>query len=272
MDQAYFKVRFFLIGLCAVMVFGTIGFMFIESLSLADAFYFSIVTIATVGYGDIHPLTQTGKIFAVLLIITGVGTFLGMVATATELMLSKRELKIRLEKLNMVIGAFFSEVGTSLLLDFSRLDAGKDTLRKDLVITNDWTDADFLNARKNLLKDDFRIVIDRADLEELRSFLLGKRGFLLRLLENPVLLEHESFTDLLRAVFHLCEELTIRSHIKSLPDSDRAHLSNDMQRVYSRLVIQWLDYMRYLKYNYPYLFSLSVRTNPFDRDASPVVK
>lgn len=272
MDPAYFRVKFFLIGLCAVMVFGTIGFMVIENLSLADAFYFSIVTIATVGYGDIHPLTQTGKIFAVLLIVTGVGTFLGMVANATEIMLNKRELKSRLEKLNMVIGAFFSEVGTSLLLDFSKFDARKDTLRKDLVITNDWTETDFLIARNNLLKDDFRIVIDRIDLEELRKFLLGKRDFLLRLLENPVLLEHETFTDLLRAVFHLSEELTIRSHIKSLPDSDRAHLSTDIQRVYARLVIQWLDYMCHLKHNYPYLFSLSVRTNPFDRDASPIVK
>jgi hypothetical protein len=36
-------------------------------------------------------------------------------------------------------------------------------------------------------------------------------------------------------------------------------------------VHQWLDYLRYLKTNYPYLFSLAIRTNPFDEKASPVV-
>jgi len=38
------------------------------------------------------------------------------------------------------------------------------------------------------------------------------------------------------------------------------------------LVHQWLDYMKHLKDNYPYLFSLAMRANPFDQDASPIVK
>ena len=44
-------------------------------------------------------------------------------------------------------------------------------------------------------------------LEETKKYLMGKRRFLLALLENPNLLEHETFTDSLRAVFHLTEEL-----------------------------------------------------------------
>jgi hypothetical protein len=38
------------------------------------------------------------------------------------------------------------------------------------------------------------------------------------------------------------------------------------------LVQQWLEYVKYLKDNYPYLFSLAMRTNPFDQTASPFVK
>jgi hypothetical protein len=140
------------------MVFGTLGFMAVEGLSLADAFYFSIVTIATVGYGDIHPATHVGKILAIILIIMGVGTFLGVVANSTEMMLNRRENKVRLQNL------------------------------------------------------------------------------------------------------------------KKLPDSDLKHLSGDIQRSYNLLVDQWLDYMSYLKNNYPYLFSLAMRTNPFDEKASPVVE
>ena len=101
---------------------------------------------------------------------------------------------------------------------------------------------------------------------------MKKRDFLLRLLENPTLLEHEAFTDLLRAVFHLTEELQSRQSGIELPPNDYMHLAGDIKRVYSLLVQQWLDYMKYLKVNYPYLFSLAMRTNPFDQEASPVVQ
>ena len=94
----------------------------------------------------------------------------------------------------------------------------------------------------------------------------------MRLLENPTLLEHESFTELLRTVFHLTEELTFRDDIGRLPDPDKMHIAGDIKRVYHLLVNQWLTYMKHLKDNYPYLFSLAMRTNPFDQKASPVIK
>jgi hypothetical protein len=56
-----------------------------------------------------------------------------------------------------------------------------------------------------------------------------------------------------------------------LPESDRGHLAIDIERIYGLIVHQWLDYMNYLKSNYPYLFSLAMRANPFDQCASPVV-
>jgi hypothetical protein len=115
------------------------------------------------------------------------------------------------------------------------------------------------------------VAVDAADLQELCRYLKERRGFHLRLLENPVLLEHESFTDLLRAVFHLTEELERREDFSGLPESDIAHLSGDIARVYSLLVGQWLGYMEYLQKNYPYLFSLAMRSNPFDETASAIV-
>ena len=102
-------------------------------------------------------------------------------------------------------------------------------------------------------------------------WLRERRDFLLRLLENPNLLDHEAFTAALRAVFHLLEELDHREDFSSLPDSDIDHLEGDARRAYALLVQQWIDYMVYLKERYPYLFSLALRTNPFDRVASPVV-
>ena len=97
MDALKSRLRIFLVVLLVIVVLAIFGLMIIEDLSLPDALYFTIVTVATVGYGDIHPATLGGKILAVVLIITGVGTFLGVLANATEIMLNRRERKVRIE-------------------------------------------------------------------------------------------------------------------------------------------------------------------------------
>jgi hypothetical protein len=117
-----------------------------------------------------------------------------------------------------------------------------------------------------------KIKSQECDLNVLKEFLLDKRSFMLGLLENPNLLEHDQFTDLLWAVFHFTEELGHRKKLKGLPESDYQHLSGDMIRVYRSLIVQWLAYMHHLKESYPYLFSLALRTNPFDENASPEIR
>jgi hypothetical protein len=271
-DPLRFRLKIFLIIFLVVMALGTLGFMAVEHMSLADAFYFSVVTIATVGYGDIHPATPPGKILAILMIVFGVGTFLGVIANATEIMLNRREKLARLKKVNTVIGVFFSEVGRYLLTVFSDHDPHLDALRRDLVVTANWTEKDFVRSSNDLRNYNYSVAIQEVDLEKLKGFLLGKRGFLVGLMEHPALLEHESFTELLYAVFHLAEELAYREDLTGSPDTDKTHLAGDITRAYVLLVNQWLDYMEHLKTHYPYLFSLAMRTNPFDQDASPVVK
>jgi len=186
-------------------------------------------------------------------------------------LLSIRSKRERLEKLNMVIGTFFSEVGTNLLTYLSDCDPDLDRVRSLLLIRNDWSDQDFRDLAGDLEKYEYRIEAEKIDLGSLHEFLHERRNFLLRLLENPVLLEHQAFTELLRAVFHLTEELERRERLDGLPLSDLAHIEGDLIRVYRNLGGQWIAYMHYLKKNYPYLFSLAMRTNPFDRNASPVV-
>ena len=186
-------------------------------------------------------------------------------------LLGEREKRHRLEKLNMVIGTFFSEVGTRLVVYFSDFDPKLDQIRNSLIVTGEWSEQEFAAVSKRLKNYEYSVEIHRVDLEVLRAFLIEKRGFLVRLLENPNLLEHESFTDLLRAVFHLTEELECRDDVRSLPETDCNHIAGDIRRAYVLLVHQWLDYMKHLKDNYPFLFSLAIRTNPFDQTASPVV-
>src|SRR5271157_5924615 len=101
-DPIHFRLTIYLIIFLAVLIGGTVGFKVVENKSWIDAFYFIIVTMATVGYGDVHPVTVGGKIFTIFLIVLGVGTFLGVVANATEMMLSRRDKQIRMNKMNMV--------------------------------------------------------------------------------------------------------------------------------------------------------------------------
>jgi len=187
-------------------------------------------------------------------------------------LLSQREKQNVLKKMNMVIGAFFSEVGTGLLMLFSAFDPGAEDLVGRLADVGDWGRRQFQDAVKDLSARGFELDSGRGDLGRLRDFLAGKRPFLLRLLENPNLLEHESFTDLLWAVFHLTEELIHRGDLQALPASDHDHLAGDVKRAYRRLLRQWLAYMNHLRVDYPYLFSLAARTNPFDAEASAVVE
>lgn len=271
MESIKSRLKIYLIIFFALIVLGTLGMMIIEKKSLIDSFYFVVVTMSTVGYGDVHPVTDLGKIFTIFIIITGVGTFLGVIANFTEIILAKREMESRMEKLNMIIGIFYSEVGLELLSWFSRYDPNFDAIRHSLIITGNWTDEKFIATGKESLKHDFSVDVSQVDFHALKGFLTAKRDFLLRLLENPVLLEHQSFTDLLRAVFHLPEELAYRSSFDDVPKPDANHLAGDIKRSYHLMVAEWITYMKYLKNNYPFLFSLAVRTNPFNKEASVVV-
>jgi len=194
-----------------------------------------------------------------------------MVTLIIHGVLSLREKRAIMDKLNMVIGAFFSEVGNGLLDAFSNLDPDSAGLRKGLILSADTSASDFTALRQRLQTHDYAVRTDQNALGDLRGFLTTRRDFLLRLLENPNLLEHESFTDLLWAVFHLAEELGHRQDVRRLPETDYEHLMGDITRAYKVLTVEWLAYMEHLRDNYPYLFSLAMRTNPFDPDASPEV-
>lgn len=186
--------------------------------------------------------------------------------------LNLREKRALMEKLNMVIGAFFSEAGTRLLGELAACDPDEEGIRKELMVKGSWTKAEFDAAAQAIRGHEFRIDLNLGDLADLRERLIPRREFLLRLLENPNLLEHESFTGLLMAVFHLMEELAARSDVRQLPDADRHHIAGDMKRIYGLLTAEWLDYMKYLHEHYPYLFSFAMRTNPFDPVAAPEIR
>ena len=187
-------------------------------------------------------------------------------------LLGRREQQARLKKLNIVIGVFFSEVGMELLGACLALERRADELAGELGQAASWSP-----ARLEAEAARYRAWAPSAEakveaLEAVRVLLAERRGVLKSLMTNPRVLEHEHFTDLLWAVFHLAEELGERGRIGDLPESDLAHLAGDVQRVFPILIAEWLSYLRHLQEDYPYLYSLAGRTNPFDPQARVEVR
>ncbi len=194
-----------------------------------------------------------------------------LVVIVIERILARREKQSIMNKLNMVVGAFFSEVGTELLQRLLGCFTKKAEIGQQLNIDNSWNHSDFKKAMAfaRALEDKPHCL--DIDLEALKAFLMEKRTFLLALLENPNLLEYESFTELLWATFHLDEELEARPSVNNLPETDLEHIAGDIKRLYGHLAAEWVAYTEHLKANYPFLFSLVARTHPFQEHPSAVV-
>ena len=193
------------------------------------------------------------------------------VTFVVDRLLADRERQARQHHMNMVIGTFFSSTGNDLLRRLRGFMPCDGEVCSRFAVGLKWSDEDFRRAVTYAAEVKLPIAVNAAGLADLCNFLSGQRDFLLRLLENPTLLEHEAFTDLLWAVCHVAEELAARERLDDLPASDLEHLTGDIARAYSLLVIQWLQYLLHLRANYPYLFSFAVRTNPLIPDARPEV-
>lgn len=265
------RLRIFIVLFISITISGTIGFMVLEEVPFLDALYYNIVTMSTVGYGDIHPTHLSTRLLAIFIIVFGGGTFIGFVANATEMMLLQRDVKQRMRKQNIVLGIFFSEMGYHLLKLFFSYDRDREKLSGMLKIDLDWSEAKLLALVKGLEQNVPKVDISKVNLNGLIQFLNEKHKFTLSLLENPALIENEGFTELLLAVAHLFEELKSRASLDLLPETDLNHLSGDINRGYARLVEEWLLYLIHLKKHYPYLYSLAARKNPFNPNASVVI-
>ncbi|MFC1855603.1 hypothetical protein ACFL2A_03560 [Thermodesulfobacteriota bacterium] len=188
-----------------------------------------------------------------------------LVTVIIHKLLEKREKQAIMEKLNILVGVFFSEVGSDIMKYLIQYDQNIELLQDKLTMSRKLESKDFQGMIKFLKSHKRSIEISKEDLEGLAKLLKSKRYFLVTLLQNPVLLEHESFSELLRSLFHLEEEFTKRLDIHQLCDKDYSHIKFDIWKSYKALLIEWVEYMEYLKNGYPYLFSFTVAINPLTK-------
>jgi hypothetical protein len=195
-----------------------------------------------------------------------------LVTLIIQSLLERRQKLALIGMMSTVIGAFYSELGRPLILVLTNDGTNHPNFGTDLKVHANWTGKDYDLAVEKIAEKDLDLKLNANDLLNLKKLLTEKRSFLLGMMENPNLMEHERFTELLLALFHLQEELMNRKDVLSLPPTDIKHLNKDAERAYSLIIREWIFHVRHLQVNYPYLFSLAVRTNPFDPGVDSVVR
>jgi hypothetical protein len=83
------------VTLLFLLALGTLFYMTYEKWSLVDSLYFSVTTIATVGYGDLHPTTPISKVFTIFYIFFGVGIGIFIFSSLAKSYLDGRERRMR---------------------------------------------------------------------------------------------------------------------------------------------------------------------------------
>ncbi|MFH1218095.1 MAG: NAD-binding protein [Pseudomonadota bacterium] len=122
------KILIAIIFCGAIIVAGTVGYMVIDGYPPVDAFYMAVITISTVGYGEIRPLSDAGRIFTIFLILTGIGSLAFVGHAVVESLLEKvwfsnseaKKMKRRIDQLKghyIICG--FGRVGESAVEHFS---------------------------------------------------------------------------------------------------------------------------------------------------------
>lgn len=156
----------------AIIAYGTIGFHFIEGQPWTVSFYWTFVTIGTVGYGDYSPETALGMYFTITLIVLGIGTFALAVESLLEFLVKRQQLRlmglINVERSNHVVICGWTESTMECVKDIGKdfeifvLDEDEDVRKK--VLSNK---ANFVHGDPTRIKD-----LEKANVKGAKSIIV----------------------------------------------------------------------------------------------------
>lgn len=177
-----------------------------------------------------------------------------VVTVVLENLIAYRAKKERMNKINMLVSLFFSEIGYDLMGIF---------IKSDFTLENYKSSFTNLDDMESTLKNhSYSIDMNKIDLQLLENKLVENKDLFINLMSNENILDHYLFSNLIISTLHLRDELIFRKN-KAIISSDIVHLKEDSLRVYKNIVIQWIEYLHYLKKHYPYLYNNALNINPF---------
>jgi voltage-gated potassium channel len=130
--EALQRLRYAIVALATILVAGTLGYRFIEGLSFLDSLYMTLITITTVGFKEVSPLSPAGKIFTMVIILGGVGTVFYALIAAMEFMveghffglIGRRAMERRIAELqNHYIICGYGRVGQQIAKELKSAEA-----------------------------------------------------------------------------------------------------------------------------------------------------
>ena len=189
------------------------------------------------------------------------------VTMVLDKILENREKKHLLEKLNMLVGLFYNEIGLGIFATLVNADKEIKSISENCILTVKSDKNEFKKIENQIKEHNHRINIADINLIKLRNDIYEHRELLVNLISNPSLLEHEEFSELLMAVFHLKEELFMKNIYEDqskMKQADLDHLKVDIERAYRHLSGEWVSYMKHLKEKYPFLYITAIIKNPYD--------
>ncbi|MGB9497604.1 MAG: potassium channel family protein [Dissulfuribacterales bacterium] len=159
--------------LIGLWIFGIAGYVIIEGWDVLDAIYMTTISLTTVGYNEVHPLSQAGRIFTALLIVMGVGFFFyafGVLAEAIieghlKGLLGKRKMEKTISRLKQhFIICGYGRIGTSICKIFKERKYPFVVIENDPAAIQEIEKNDFLYVAGNATHDEILIQsgIERA--------------------------------------------------------------------------------------------------------------
>ena len=142
------RFRFMLVLLVLIIGLGTFGYMLIEDWEVLDALYMTVITLATVGFREVHQLTPLGQIFTVLLIIFGVGGVIYTIGTLAQLLiegelqelLGRRKMEKQLQRIrDHYIICGYGRVGKQVCREFRQRRVPFVVVEKDPALLEELT-------------------------------------------------------------------------------------------------------------------------------------
>lgn len=133
------KILFLFSILMMLVVIDVSGYMIIEAVSFIDALYMTIISISTVGYSEVFPLSSTGRLFTIWVIVSGLSIFFYILGTIAESafegnlrrILGRRKMKMLLKLNNHVLVAGFGRMGETVCKELQKTKVGFLLIEKD---------------------------------------------------------------------------------------------------------------------------------------------
>lgn len=169
-------------------------------------------------------------------------------------LVDEREKKERLEKTKMLTSSFFTGIGAFLIREILRM-TDADGFVHEVVKNGAEQSGTVGEIQRQLENEKLNVHIDATGYTKIQQIIRSNQTNILVIASNPLIIEHECFSEMLWGVFHLMDEFRLRGSWDDLSEQDIGHFNQDFEKVLRLLLMNWVGNVRYLKETYPAFYA-----------------